>query len=51
MPTNNFLENVMNHEYEFDYEDMDELALPERIGWNNDPVESFSLEALELDQW
>ena len=41
----------MNYEYEFDYEDMDDLALPDRIEWNSGQVEGFTLDALELIQW
>ena len=41
----------MNYETEFDYEDMDDLALPDRIDWNHDQPEDFTLEALDLTQW
>lgn len=40
----------MNLENEFDYEDMDDLTLPDQIEWNNS-TENFSLEALDLTQW
>lgn len=41
----------MNLENEFDYEDMDDLALPSQIEWNNDATDSFTLEALDMAQW
>jgi hypothetical protein len=43
----------MNYIDEIDYDDMDDLALPDHIEWNNDQPEGFNLEALVLDttQW
>ncbi len=38
----------MNYEYEIDYEDMDDLALPDRIEWNNEQADDFTLDALDL---
>ena len=50
----NFRVIVMNDENEFEfqeelnYEDMDDLALPDHIEWNNEQNESFTLEALDI---
>lgn len=41
----------MNYEYEIDYEDMDDLALPDHVEWNNEQAEGFTLDALDLTQW
>lgn len=38
----------MNYEYEIDYEDMDDLALTDRIEWSNESVESFALDTCDI---
>ncbi len=38
----------MSYEIEYlDYEDMDELVLPDHIEFNNDQPEEFSMDALD----
>ena len=34
-------------EYEIDYEDMDDLALPDHIEWNHDQTDEFTMDALD----
>ncbi len=34
-----------------DFEDLDDLALPSRIDWDNDEMGSFSLDALDSTDW
>jgi len=45
----------MNYETEMnietDYEDMDDLALPDHIEWNNHQPDDFNLNALDNFQW
>ena len=33
-------------DYEIDYEDMDDLALPDHIEWNHDQTNEFIMDAL-----
>ena len=33
------------------YEDMDDLALPDRIEWNSEQNEGFTLEVLDIIHW
>jgi len=40
----------MNPIDDIDYEDLDDLALPDHIDWNTE-VEDFSLDALDLNDW
>ena len=32
---------------EIDFEDMDDLALPDHIEWNHDQTEDFTMDALD----
>ncbi len=41
------VENELEFQDELNYEDMDDLALPDHIEWNNEKNESFTLEALD----
>ncbi len=41
----------MNYEDDINYEDMDDLALPDHIEWNNDQPDEFTLNELQLIQW
>ena len=41
----------MNYEDEIDYEDMDDLALPDHIEWNKTNAEGFSLDSLDALDW
>jgi hypothetical protein len=44
-------EQKMSYEYEIDdidYEDMDDLALPDHIDWSEEHVDEFSMDALDL---
>lgn len=41
----------MNYIDEINYEDMDDLALPDHIEWNNEQPDGFCLEALDTTQW
>ncbi len=41
----------MNYDDDINYEDMDDLALPDHIEWNNDQLEEFSLNELQLIEW
>ena len=40
-------ENELEFQDELNYEDMDDLALPDHIEWNNEQNESFTIEALD----
>lgn len=43
-----FLEMIMNYELDdIDYEDMDDLALPDHIEWNHAQSENFSMDAID----
>ena len=35
-------------EFEIDYEDMDDLALPDHIEWNHNQSNEFTMDALEF---
>ncbi len=41
----------MNYDDDINYEDMDDLALPDHIEWNNDQPEEFSFNELQYIQW
>jgi hypothetical protein len=41
----------MNYDDDINYEDMDDLALPDHIEWNNDQPDEFSLNELQLMEW
>ena len=41
---------VMNLENDINFEDMDDLALPDHIEWSDEQPEEFSLDALEFMQ-
>lgn len=49
--SNQLMVKIMNYTDEIDYEDMDDLALPDHIEWNNDQPDEFSLDALDSLQW
>ncbi len=34
---------------DIDYEDMDDLALPEHIEWNHAESQEFSMEAIDIE--
>ena len=38
----------MNYEDEINYEDMDDLALSDRIEWDNEQNEGFYLDSLDI---
>ena len=43
-----FLEMIMNDELDdTDYEDMDDLALPDHIEWNHAQSQNFSMDAMD----
>ncbi len=41
----------MNYDDDINYEDMDDLALPDHIEWNNDQPDEFSLNELQMIEW
>jgi hypothetical protein len=41
-------DNELQYNDDMNFEDMDDLALPDHIEWNNKKNESFSLEALDI---
>lgn len=41
-------ENELKYEDELNYEDMDDLALPDHIEWNNEQNENFTIELLDV---
>ena len=41
----------MNFENELDFEDMDDLTLPDHVEWNNEQTADFTLDALDFTQW
>ncbi len=41
-------ENELKNNDELNYEDMDDLALPDHIEWNNQKNEDFTIDALDL---